>query len=158
LDTPKKVEIVRMIDQPQTDAWTPRPFFDPQTPLPLPQPSPTPPEVSLTPGAEAAAEVVGLDAVEAAEVASPGVKPNPRGEGRGVVERLVACTGPACWTGRDPMGPTDPMGPARVFDAVWREDGDSAPPGEEAEVTDCSPKTGFTPELGEEVLLAREGD
>jgi hypothetical protein len=53
------------------------------------------------------------------------------------------------------------MGPA-VFECACLEDGESAP-GEEDEVTGWSPpsyfpKTGLMPELGDEVLFAREGD
>ena len=153
--------------QPQTDACTPSPVLDPHTPLPLPQPPrATPPVASLTPGAE-----VGLDEEEAERsleargtAASPGVKPKPRGDGRGVVERLFrdewgACTG--CCTGREPMGPTEPMGPVMGWDGGCdrADEGESAPTGDEVEVTGGSaPKTGLTPELGDEVLLAREGD
>lgn len=74
--------------------------------------------------------------------ASPEVKPKPRGEGSGVVDRLALFTAgletgtvevwPA--TGRDPMGPTDPMGPALGLDKVWWEVGESAPPGDEVDV------------------------
>jgi hypothetical protein len=45
------------------------------------------------------------------------------------------------------------MAPAVGLDEGWREDGESAPPGDEVEVTGCS-----LPKLGEEVLLARLGD
>jgi hypothetical protein len=51
----------------------------------------------------------------------------------------------------------EPIGPAVGFDGACLEEGDSAPPGEEAEAIGCS-KTGLMPELGEEVLLARDGD
>ena len=51
--------------------------------------------------------------------ASPGVNPSPNGDGRGVVERFSAGleAGAEVWpgSGRDPMGPTDPMGPAVGF-------------------------------------------
>ena len=57
--------------------------------------------------------------------------------------------------GREPMGPTEPIGPATGLEAAWRE-GESAP-GDEAEVAGCS-KLALMAELGEEVLLAREGD
>lgn len=127
------------------------------------QPSPTPPEASFTPEGPAV-EVAGLDAAdtERSLMLSPGVKPNPKGEGRGVVDRLFkagfgAWEGPVCWAGRDPMGPTEPMGPAFAFEFACREDGESAP-GDGAEATGCSPNTGLIPELGEEVLFAREGD
>lgn len=89
--------------------------------------------------------------------ASPAVKPYPNGEGRGVFERLVkAGLGMALVEiGREPMGPTDPMGPVMGLDGAGRDDGESVPPGD---VTGCSPKTGLMPELGDEVLLARVGD
>lgn len=71
--------------------------------------------------------------------ASPGVKPKPSGDGNGVVERLFsagleagAALGPAA--GREPIGPTDPIGPAVGLDGC-REEGESAPPGDEVEVT-----------------------
>ena len=86
--------------------------------------------------------------------ASLGVNPKPRGEGKGVVERLFSAglatgTGPACCTGRDPMGPTEPMGPVDLEEPCL-EDGESAP-GEELEVTGISepPKTWLMPELGD---------
>lgn len=48
--------------QPQTDAWTPNEFFEPQTPLLLPHPKLTELELdSLVPGAE-------VDGLEADEV------------------------------------------------------------------------------------------
>lgn len=94
---------------------------------------------------------------------SAGVKPSPSGEGRGVIERLFkawlaggADVGPGA--GREPMGPTEPIGPATGLEAAWRDEGESAP-GDEVEVTGCSaPKLALMAELGEEVLLAREGD
>lgn len=63
-------------------------------------------------------------------------------------------------TGREPMGPTDPepIGPVLGFEGGWREEGESAPPGDEVEVTGFSGKPALIAELGEEVLFAREGD
>jgi hypothetical protein len=56
------------------------------------QPSPTPPEGSLIPDEAVAEEVAGLGAadidVERSLMLSLDVKPKPRGEGRGVVDRL----------------------------------------------------------------------
>lgn len=71
-------------------------------------------------------------------------------------------TEPACWEGRDPIGPTKPIGPVADLGGAWLDEGESAP-GEELEVTGGSepsylPKTGLIPELGEEALLARVGD
>lgn len=99
--------------------------------------------------------------------ASPAVKPKPSGEGKGVVERLVkAGLGMVLvGTGREPIGPTEPIGPVVGLDGACREDGESAaPPGDEVDVTGGSvaspylPKTGLMPELGDEALLARVGD
>lgn len=56
------------------------------------------------------------------------------------------------------MGPTEPMGPADGLEEPWREEDESAAPGEEAEVPGCSEKPALTAELGEEELLARDGD
>lgn len=79
--------------QPQTDAWTPNEFLEPQTPLLLPHPRLTALVLdSLAPGAE----VDGLDAEEVdrslAEIGllalSLGANPYPKGEGNGVVDRL----------------------------------------------------------------------
>lgn len=58
------------------------------------------------------------------------------------------------------MGPTEPMGPAIE---CARPDEDESAPGDEVEVTGCSvasyfPKTGLIPEVGEDVLLARDGE
>lgn len=72
---------------------------------------------------------------------SAGVKPRPRGEGRGVIERLLRAGFGGFWT-REPMGPTVPVG--------WREESG------EGEVTGCS-KPALIAELGEEVLFARGG-
>lgn len=90
------------------------------------------------------------------------VKPRPSGEGSGVVERLFKAGlegGAVVWpgTGREPMGPTEPIGPATGLDWAWREEDESAP-GDEVEVTGWSAKPALMAELGEEVLLAREGD
>jgi hypothetical protein len=61
------------------------------------------------------------------------------------------------------MGPMEPIAPALGLTGACLEDGESALPGEEVEVGGWSepsnfPNTGFMPELGDEVLLAREGD
>ena len=99
--------------------------------------------------------------------ASPAVKPKPNGEGKGVVERLVkAGFGMALVEiGREPMGPTEPIGPVLGLDGACREDGESAaPPGDEVDVTGGSvaspylPKTGLMPELGDEALLTCVGE
>lgn len=80
-----------------------------------------------------------------------------------MVERLVKPgleTELVVGIGREPMGPTEPMGPAVDLEVAVR-DGESAPPGDEVDVTGCSaglPKTGLMPELGDEVLFARFGD
>lgn len=144
--------------------------MEPQTPPPLLQPRPTPPaDESLGPGPLAEAVTAGLDAADVdrspAPAVSPGVKPNPKGDGSGVVERLALFSagldvGTAVWpaTGREPMGPTDPMGPALDLDGAWREEDESAPPGEEVEVTGCSGKMALMAELGEDELFARDGD
>ena len=69
---------------------------------------------------------------------SPAVKPKPKGEGIGVVERLVRPGLGACivvGTGREPMGPTEPIGPPAGLEGACREDGESAPPGDEVWVT-----------------------
>lgn len=136
------------IVQPHTEAWTPRPPFEPQTALPLPQPRPTPPaEDSFGAGPLVAAVTAGLEVadVERSPVVAVSlvVNPNPRGDGSGVVERLALFNagfgaGTAeVWlaTGREPMGPTEPMGPAVGLDGAWREVGESAPPGDEVDVT-----------------------
>jgi hypothetical protein len=98
----------------------------------------------------------------AAAAASLGVKPKPSGDGRGVVERCLFRAGletgaAEAWpgTGREPMGPTEPMD---CLEAPWREEGESAAPGEDADVPGCSGKPALMAELGEEVLLARDGD
>ena len=91
------------------------------------------------------------------------MKLKPSGEGSGVVERLVKPgleTELVVGIGREPMGPTEPMGPAVDLEVAVR-DGESAPPGDEVDVTGWSaglPKTGLMPELGDEVLFARFGD
>jgi hypothetical protein len=122
--------------QPQTDAWTPR-FFEPQTPLLVPHPEAKAFSLLLT--------LAWLDVAEAdrsfTAALSLGVKPRPSGEGNGVVERLfkagLVAWLVAGWEGRDPMGPTEPMA-ALGLDDSWRDDGDSAPPGDEVDVVDCS--------------------
>lgn len=112
-----------------------------------------------------AAEVGGMEAVETecSLAASPAVKLKPSGEGSGVVERLVK---PGLGTelvvgiGREPIGPTEPMSPTVDLEVAVR-DGESAPPGDEVDVTGWSaalPKTGLMPELGDEALFARVGD
>lgn len=95
--------------------------------------------------------------------ASLGVNPKPNGDGKGVVDRLfkaglVTGTEPTCCIGREPIGPTEPMGPVVDLDGICLEEGESARG--EALVTGTSepPRTGLIPELGDEVLLAREGD
>lgn len=79
-----------MSPQPQTEACTPRPLLEPQTLLPLLHPKPTPPSLA---GPLAAAVTAGFEADEvdlSLAEASPGVKPKPRGDGSGVVERLFS--------------------------------------------------------------------
>ena len=110
--------------EPHTEACTPSPLFEPQTPPLLLQPRPTLADESFGPDALVVAVTAGLEAADverspAAAAASLGVKPKPNGEGRGVVERCLLRAGleggPAgVWpgTGREPMGPTEPMGPA----------------------------------------------
>lgn len=117
--------------------------------------------VAVTAGLEAA----DVERSPAAAVASLGVKPKPNGEGRGVVERCLLRAGleggpAAVWPGRgrEPMRPTGPMGPADGLEEPWREEGESAAPGEEAEVPGCSEKPVLTAGLGEDELLARDGD
>ena len=93
--------------------------------------------------------MVGLDAEEldrsfAVLALSFGAKPKPSGDGRGVVDRLFKA----------------PKWPADLEDSC-RDDGESAPPGEEFEVLGCSTLTfsyrpyELAPVLGDVVLLAR---
>lgn len=114
---------------------------------------------------------VGLEETDAERspttaAASLGVKPKPNGDGRGVVERGLLSAGLEMGaevggpeTGREPIGPTAPMGPVDDLETEpCREEGEPAAAGEDEEVPGCSGKPALMAELGEEVLLAREGD
>lgn len=127
-------------DHPQTEACTPR-FLDPQTPLLLPHPDAK--AFSLPP---AWPGFVGLDAEDvdrslAGLALSFEANPKPNGEGNGVVDRCLFKAGFGAWLvvgceGREPIGPTEPMGAAAAVDLEdnCREEGESAP-GEVVDVT-----------------------
>jgi len=140
---------IKDLVQPQTEAWTPRVLFEPQTPPPFPHPSPTA-EGSLAEELAAWAELDGFEAEEVersfpdvAEVAPSLVeKPKLSGDGKGVVDRLfkagLEAWLDAGWEGREPIGPIEPMGPVAVLDGNCLEEGDVAPLGDDVDVTGCS--------------------